>query len=79
MVDSIGCRRWGGRRRHAQGGRLWRPLMQHTDDRSLKELLGDLTHSTLFRNEIELAGAEISCPETSTSMARRPRRSVEST
>jgi Putative Actinobacterial Holin-X, holin superfamily III len=36
--------------------------MQHTDDRSLKELFGDLTHSvtTLFRKEIELARAEIS-------------------
>jgi hypothetical protein len=41
-------------------------LTQHMDDGSLKELLGDLTHSitTLFRKEIELAGAEISCPET---------------
>jgi hypothetical protein len=55
--------------------------MQHTDDRRLKELLRDLTHSitTLFRKEIELAGAEISCPETSTPVVRRPRRSVEST
>jgi drug/metabolite transporter (DMT)-like permease len=36
--------------------------MQHADDRSLKELLADLTHSvtTLFRKEIELARAEIS-------------------
>jgi drug/metabolite transporter (DMT)-like permease len=36
--------------------------MQHTDDRSLKELLGDLTQSvtTLFRKEIELARAETS-------------------
>lgn len=36
--------------------------MQHTDDRSLKELFGDLTHSvtTLFRKEIELARAETS-------------------
>jgi hypothetical protein len=36
--------------------------MQHADDRSLKELLGDLTHSvtTLFHKEIELARAEIS-------------------
>jgi drug/metabolite transporter (DMT)-like permease len=36
--------------------------MQQTDDRSLKELLGDLTHSvtTLFRKEIELARAETS-------------------
>ena len=35
--------------------------MQHSDERSLKELLGDLTHSvtTLFRKEIELARAEI--------------------
>jgi drug/metabolite transporter (DMT)-like permease len=36
--------------------------MQQTDDRSLKELLGDLTHSvtTLFRKEFELARAETS-------------------
>ena len=36
--------------------------MQHTDDRSLKELFADLTHSvtTLFRKEIELARAETS-------------------
>jgi drug/metabolite transporter (DMT)-like permease len=36
--------------------------MQQTDDRSLKELFGDLTHSvtTLSRKEIELARAEIS-------------------
>jgi hypothetical protein len=36
--------------------------MQTTDDRSLKELFGDLTHSvtTLFRKEIELARAETS-------------------
>ena len=36
--------------------------MQHTDDRSFKELLGDLTQSvtTLFRKEIELARAETS-------------------
>jgi Putative Actinobacterial Holin-X, holin superfamily III len=36
--------------------------MQQTDDRSLKELLGDLTQSvtTLFRKEIELARAEAS-------------------
>jgi Putative Actinobacterial Holin-X, holin superfamily III len=36
--------------------------MQQTDDRSLKELFGDLTHSvtTLFRKEIELARAETS-------------------
>ena len=36
--------------------------MQQTDDRSLKELLADLTHSvtTLFRKEIELARAETS-------------------
>lgn len=36
--------------------------MQHTDDRSLKELFGDLTQSvtTLFRKEIELARAETS-------------------
>ena len=36
--------------------------MQHTDDRSLKELFGDLTHSvtTLFRKAIELARAETS-------------------
>ena len=36
--------------------------MQQSDDRSLKELLGDLTHSvtTLFRKEIELARADIS-------------------
>ena len=36
--------------------------MQQTDDRSLKELLSDLTHSvtTLFRKEVELARAEIS-------------------
>jgi Putative Actinobacterial Holin-X, holin superfamily III len=36
--------------------------MQHGDDRSLKELFGDLTTSvsTLFRNEIELARAETS-------------------
>jgi drug/metabolite transporter (DMT)-like permease len=36
--------------------------MQHADDRSLKELLADLTHSVtaLFRKEIELARAEIS-------------------
>ena len=34
--------------------------MQQTDDRSLKELFGNLTHSvtTLFRKEIELARAE---------------------
>jgi hypothetical protein len=38
---------------------------QHPDDRSLKELLGDLTHSltTLFRKEIELARDEISSPK----------------
>jgi hypothetical protein len=49
--------------------------------RSLKELSGDLTHSitTLFRKEIEHSGAEISCPGISTSAARRPRWSVEST
>ena len=36
--------------------------MHQTDDRSLKELFGDLTHSvtTLFRKEIELARAETS-------------------
>ena len=36
--------------------------MQHTDDRSLKELLGDLTQSvsTLFRKEIELVRTETS-------------------
>jgi uncharacterized membrane-anchored protein len=36
--------------------------MQYTDDRSLKELFGDLTHSVtnLFRKEIELARAETS-------------------
>ena len=36
--------------------------MQQTDDRSLKELFGDLTQSvtTLFRKEIELARAETS-------------------
>ena len=36
--------------------------MQQTDDRSLKELFADLTHSvtTLFRKEIELARAETS-------------------
>jgi drug/metabolite transporter (DMT)-like permease len=36
--------------------------MQHADDRSLKELLADLTNSvtTLFRKEIELARAETS-------------------
>ena len=36
--------------------------MQQTDDRSLKELLGDLTQNvtTLFRKEIELARAETS-------------------
>jgi drug/metabolite transporter (DMT)-like permease len=36
--------------------------MQHTDDRSLRELFSDLTQSvtTLFRKEIELARAEIS-------------------
>lgn len=36
--------------------------MQTIDDRSLKELFGDLTHSvtTLFRKEIELARAETS-------------------
>jgi drug/metabolite transporter (DMT)-like permease len=36
--------------------------MQHSDDRSLKELLSDLTNSvtTLFRKEIELARAEMS-------------------
>ena len=36
--------------------------MQSTDDRSLKDLFGDLTHSvtTLFRKEIELARAETS-------------------
>jgi hypothetical protein len=35
--------------------------MQQSDDRSLKELLGDLTNSvtTLFRKEIELARTEI--------------------
>ena len=39
-----------------------RHLMQHTDDRSLKELFGDLSHSVsnLFRKEIELARAEAS-------------------
>jgi drug/metabolite transporter (DMT)-like permease len=36
--------------------------MQHTEDRSFKELFGDLTNSvsTLFRKEIELARAEAS-------------------
>jgi Putative Actinobacterial Holin-X, holin superfamily III len=36
--------------------------MEQSDDRSLKELLADLTHSvsTLFRKEIDLARAEIS-------------------
>jgi drug/metabolite transporter (DMT)-like permease len=36
--------------------------MQHTDDRSFKELFADLTNSvsTLFRKEIELARAEAS-------------------
>ena len=36
--------------------------MQHTDERSLKELFSDLTQSvtTLFRKEIELARAETS-------------------
>jgi hypothetical protein len=36
--------------------------MQPTEDRSLKELFGDLTHSVsiLFRKEIELARAETS-------------------
>jgi drug/metabolite transporter (DMT)-like permease len=36
--------------------------MQHTDDRSLKQLFGDLTSSVtnLFRKEIELARAETS-------------------
>ena len=36
--------------------------MQHTEDRSLKDLFGDLTSSvsTLFRKEIELARAETS-------------------
>ena len=36
--------------------------MQHTDDRSLKALFGDLTYSVsnLFRKEIELARAEAS-------------------
>jgi drug/metabolite transporter (DMT)-like permease len=36
--------------------------MQHTDDRSLRELFSDLTQSvtTLFRKEIELARAETS-------------------
>ena len=36
--------------------------MQHTDDRSFKELFGDLTSrvSNLFRKEIELARAEAS-------------------
>jgi hypothetical protein len=36
--------------------------MMHTDDRSLKELLGDLTDNitTLFRQEIQLARAETS-------------------
>jgi hypothetical protein len=36
--------------------------MQHTDDRSLKELIGDLSGSisTLFRKEIPLARAETS-------------------
>ena len=36
--------------------------MQHPDERSLKELLGNLTNSvtTLFRKEIELARAEVS-------------------
>ena len=36
--------------------------MEPSDDRSLKGLLGDLTHSvtTLFRKEIELARVEIS-------------------
>lgn len=36
--------------------------MQHTDDRSIKDLLGDLSGSisTLFRKEIQLARAETS-------------------
>ena len=36
--------------------------MQHTEDRSFKELFGDLTNSvsTLFRKEVELARAEAS-------------------
>ena len=36
--------------------------MQYSDDRSLKDLFGDLTHSVtnLFRKEIELARAETS-------------------
>ena len=36
--------------------------MQHTDERSLKELIGDLSGSisTLFRKEIQLARAETS-------------------
>jgi hypothetical protein len=36
--------------------------MMHTDDRSLKDLFGDLTESitTLFRKEIQLARAETS-------------------
>jgi uncharacterized BrkB/YihY/UPF0761 family membrane protein len=36
--------------------------MMHTDERSLKDLLADLTHSitTLFRQEIQLARAETS-------------------
>jgi hypothetical protein len=48
--------------------------MQYTNDRSLKELSGNLTHSitTLFRKEIEHAGAEISCPEN----PRRPWRAA---
>jgi hypothetical protein len=49
--------------------------MQHTDDRSLKELFGDLSSSVsnLFRKEIELARAEAT--EKISQAAWRPGRS----
>ena len=45
--------------------------MQHTDDRSLKDLLSDLSGSisTLFRKEIQLARAETSEKITQSMMA----------
>ena len=60
-ADAVICISGHGRGelRAAHRGRY---LMQHTDDRSLKELFGDLSHSVsnLFRKEIELARAEAS-------------------
>ena len=60
-ADAVICISGHGRGelRAAHRGRY---LMQHTDDRSLKELFGDLSSSVsnLFRKEIELARAEAS-------------------